>query len=164
MYEDSIWHGFKMRKVFTWIYPSLLFALSIKNLIWIPIGCCRTWEDWVFLCSLCHFTDLFTYIAYIVSSGTYDQVAVEVGARAQGYRSMAVSSDGNYLAAGDHHGNLHLYNLHTSDYTCFQVTLDCSTLPCLTLMNPFVFYRRHSIHVCQSRVSKSWAHCGWSVA
>ena len=83
-----------------------------------------------------------------MSSGTYDQVAVEVGARAQGYRSMAVSSDGNYLAAGDHHGNLHLYNLHTSDYTCFQVTLDCSTLPCLTLMNPFVFYRRHSIHVC----------------
>eukprot|EP00268_Persea_americana_P034554 TRINITY_DN34183_c0_g1_i4.p1 TRINITY_DN34183_c0_g1~~TRINITY_DN34183_c0_g1_i4.p1 ORF type:complete len:921 (+),score=200.33 TRINITY_DN34183_c0_g1_i4:1022-3784(+) len=65
---------------------------------------------------------------HLVSSGTYDQVAVEVGARAQGYRSMAVSSDGNYLAAGDHHGNLHLYNLHTSDYTCFQEVHDAEIL------------------------------------
>lgn len=36
---------------------------------------------------------------------------------------MAVSSDGVYLAAGDCEGNLHIYNLQTFDYTCFQVSL-----------------------------------------
>ena len=43
------------------------------------------------------------------------------GVGTQGFRSMAVSSDGKYLAAGDCQGNLHIYNLRTSDYTCFQV-------------------------------------------
>ncbi|XAR68854.1 hypothetical protein NMG60_11000249 [Bertholletia excelsa] len=33
---------------------------------------------------------------------------------------MAISSDGKYLAAGDCQGNLHIYNLQTSDYICFQ--------------------------------------------
>lgn len=33
---------------------------------------------------------------------------------------MAVSSDGKHLAAGDSDGNLHVFNLYTSDYTCIQ--------------------------------------------
>jgi WD40 repeat protein len=46
---------------------------------------------------------------------------VEVGVSTQGFRSLAVSSDGKYLSAGDYEGNLHIYDLQTSDYTCFQV-------------------------------------------
>ncbi|XP_058099483.1 uncharacterized protein LOC131243876 [Magnolia sinica] len=57
----------------------------------------------------------------IVSAGVFDQDTAESGVGAPGFRSMAVSSDGKYLAAGDCHGNLHVYNLYTSDYTCFQV-------------------------------------------
>lgn len=74
-----------------------------------------------------------------MSYGTNDRVTAEAGVRAQGFRSMAVSSDGSYLAAGDCHGNLHLYNLCTFDYTCFQVNLDFSTLLQLTLLKLFVF-------------------------
>lgn len=49
---------------------------------------------------------------------------MELGVSTQGFRSMAVSSDGLHLAAGDCDGNLHIYNLQTFDYTCFQVSLD----------------------------------------
>lgn len=42
----------------------------------------------------------------------------------QGFRSMAVSLDGLYLAAGDCGGNLHIYNLQTFDYICFQASLN----------------------------------------
>lgn len=41
----------------------------------------------------------------------------------QGYRSMAVSSEGKYLAAGDFDGNLHIYDLKSSDYTYIEVNL-----------------------------------------
>ena len=48
---------------------------------------------------------------------------MEAQVSSQGFRSLAVSSDGMYLAAGDCKGNLHIYNLQTSEYTCFQVNL-----------------------------------------
>lgn len=47
----------------------------------------------------------------------------EAGVDTQGFRSMAASSDGKYLVAGDCEGNLHIYNLLTSDYACFQVKI-----------------------------------------
>lgn len=40
---------------------------------------------------------------------------------AQGFRSLAVSGDGGYLAAGDRSGNLRVYNLSTLDLISFQV-------------------------------------------
>lgn len=43
------------------------------------------------------------------------------GVSTPGFRAMAVSSDGKHLAAGDCAGNLHIYNLQTSDYMCIQV-------------------------------------------
>ncbi|KAL4572352.1 hypothetical protein LXL04_019125 [Taraxacum kok-saghyz] len=55
-----------------------------------------------------------------VSGGTFERESVVSGVITKGYRSMAVSSDGNHLAAGDSDGNLHLFNLNTSDYTCIQ--------------------------------------------
>ncbi|KAL5983258.1 hypothetical protein ACLOJK_017342 [Asimina triloba] len=63
-----------------------------------------------------------------VNTGIFDQDARKPGVDAPGFRSMAVSSDGKYLAAGDYHGNLHVYNLHTSDYTCFQDAHDAEIL------------------------------------
>lgn len=36
---------------------------------------------------------------------------------------MAVSSEGKYLAAGDFDGNLHIYDLKSSDYTYIEVNL-----------------------------------------
>ncbi|KAI3781660.1 hypothetical protein L2E82_11680 [Cichorium intybus] len=56
----------------------------------------------------------------LVSAGTFERESVVSGVFTQGYRSMAVSSDGNHLAAGDSDGNLHIFNLETSDYTCIQ--------------------------------------------
>ena len=57
-----------------------------------------------------------------VSAGTFERDAVKADLTSQEFRSLAVSSDGKYLAAGDCSGNLHIYNLQTSDYTCFQVS------------------------------------------
>lgn len=57
-----------------------------------------------------------------VSGGTFERESVVSGVVTQGYRSMAVSSDGKHLAAGDSHGNLHVFNLNTSHYTCIQVS------------------------------------------
>nr|GEU51936.1 hypothetical protein [Tanacetum cinerariifolium] len=56
----------------------------------------------------------------LVSAGTFERESVVSGVITKGYRSMAVSSDGKHLAAGDSDGNLHIFNLHTSDYTCIQ--------------------------------------------
>ncbi|KAK1562808.1 hypothetical protein Q3G72_017406 [Acer saccharum] len=41
---------------------------------------------------------------------------------------MAVSADGKYLAAGDCEGNLHIYDLQSSDYTCFKDAHDAEIL------------------------------------
>ncbi|KAK7294641.1 hypothetical protein RJT34_17531 [Clitoria ternatea] len=56
----------------------------------------------------------------LVSAGTFERDAVMGDLTSQEFRSLAVSSDGKYLAAGDCKGNLHIYNLQTLDYTCFQ--------------------------------------------
>lgn len=73
-----------------------------------------------------------------VSAGILESDNVGSGVGTQGFRSMAVSSDGKYLAAGDCQGNLHIYNLHTSDYTCFQVDIDT--------------YANSIIHACSNQV------------
>ncbi len=70
---------------------------------------------YVYLAEFC-----FTFLA-VVSAGIFERDTVEVGVSTQGFRSLAVSSDGKYLSAGDCEGNLHIYDLQTSDYTCFQV-------------------------------------------
>ncbi|KAG5142868.1 hypothetical protein JHK82_018563 [Glycine max] len=64
----------------------------------------------------------------LVTAGTFERDAVKADLTNQEFRSLAVSSDGNYLAAGDCKGNLHIYNLHTSDYTCFQGAHDAEIL------------------------------------
>ncbi|XP_024965743.1 mitogen-activated protein kinase-binding protein 1 [Cynara cardunculus var. scolymus] len=56
----------------------------------------------------------------LVGAGTFERESVVSGVITQGYRSMAVSSDGKHLAAGDSDGNLHIFNLNTTDYTCIQ--------------------------------------------
>ncbi|XP_054779617.1 uncharacterized protein LOC129287476 isoform X2 [Prosopis cineraria] len=56
----------------------------------------------------------------LVTTGTFEHEAVEADVGRKGFRSLAVSTDGKYLAAGDCEGNLHIYNLETSDYTCIQ--------------------------------------------
>ncbi|XP_022034051.1 WD repeat-containing protein 62 isoform X2 [Helianthus annuus] len=55
-----------------------------------------------------------------LGAGTFERESVVSGVITKGYRSMAVSSDGKHLAAGDSDGNLHIFNLYTSDYTCIQ--------------------------------------------
>lgn len=74
--------------------------------------------------SLCNLT--FLSIA-AVSAGTFERDAVKANLSKSGFRSLAVSSDGKHLAAGDCRGNLHIYNLQTSDYTCFQVEFHMSS-------------------------------------
>ncbi|PIA54412.1 hypothetical protein AQUCO_00900752v1, partial [Aquilegia coerulea] len=64
-------------------------------------------------------TEKFAAI-HLVSAGIFERDIVESGVSTQGFRAMAVSSDGKYLAAGDCQGNLHVYNLNTADYTCIQ--------------------------------------------
>lgn len=58
-----------------------------------------------------------------VSAGVFERESVELGISTPGLRSMAISSDGQYLAAGDCQGNLHIYNIHTSEYICVQVNV-----------------------------------------
>ncbi|GLJ41959.1 hypothetical protein SUGI_0868700 [Cryptomeria japonica] len=53
---------------------------------------------------------------------------------AQGFRSLAVSADGHYLAAGDRSGNLFVYNLSTFDLLSFQEAHDAEILS-LTFSN-----------------------------
>ncbi|XP_010256673.1 PREDICTED: mitogen-activated protein kinase-binding protein 1 isoform X2 [Nelumbo nucifera] len=78
---------------------------------------------------------------HLASTAVFELDAMEPGIGTQGIRSMAVSSDGKYLAAGDFLGNLHVYNLHTSDYTCFQEAHSAEILS----LN-FSFPRRHSVN------------------
>ncbi|KAJ4823364.1 hypothetical protein Tsubulata_027311 [Turnera subulata] len=65
---------------------------------------------------------------HLVSVGIFERDVVESGVSTQGFRSIAASSDGKYLAAGDCEGNIHIYNLLTSDYTCFQDVHDVEIL------------------------------------
>ncbi|XP_038701339.1 mitogen-activated protein kinase-binding protein 1 isoform X1 [Tripterygium wilfordii] len=65
---------------------------------------------------------------HLVSAGIFQRDTVQMGVRTQGLRAMAVSSDGMYLAAGDSEGNIHFYNLHTSDYTFLEGAHDAEIL------------------------------------
>ncbi|KAL8254904.1 hypothetical protein R6Q59_033125 [Mikania micrantha] len=65
---------------------------------------------------------------WLVGAGTFERESVVSGVISKGYRSMAVSSDGKHLAAGDSDGNLHIFNLCTSDYTCIQDVHDGEVL------------------------------------
>ncbi|XP_022151493.1 mitogen-activated protein kinase-binding protein 1 isoform X2 [Momordica charantia] len=62
------------------------------------------------------------------SAGIFERETVEAGFNTQGFRSLAASSDGKYLAAGDCDGNIHIFNLFTSDYTCLQGAHDAEVL------------------------------------
>ncbi|OMO85146.1 hypothetical protein CCACVL1_10386 [Corchorus capsularis] len=66
----------------------------------------------------------------IVSAGSFEIDTVDTNFSNQGFRSMAVSSDGKYMAVGDCEGNLHIYDLHNSDYTCIK---DCHDAEILSL-------------------------------
>ncbi|XP_037495031.1 mitogen-activated protein kinase-binding protein 1 [Jatropha curcas] len=66
--------------------------------------------------------------AHLASSGVFERDIMEASTSTQGFRSMAASADGKYLAVGDCEGNLHIYNLHTSDYTCFKGVHDTEIL------------------------------------
>ncbi|KAK2657454.1 hypothetical protein Ddye_010506 [Dipteronia dyeriana] len=66
--------------------------------------------------------------AHLVSAGIFECDTTETGFNTQGFRSMAVSADGKYLAAGDCEGNLHIYDLQSSDYTCFKDAHDAEIL------------------------------------
>nr|XP_029153881.1 cytokinin dehydrogenase 4 isoform X4 [Arachis hypogaea] len=70
----------------------------------------------------------FSGLEKLVSAGTFERDAVKANLSKSGFRSLAVSSDGKHLAAGDCRGNLHIYNLQTSDYTCFQGADDAEIL------------------------------------
>lgn len=72
--------------------------------------------------SCSQFFDVFLFPS-AVSAGVFERDSVELGNSTPGLRSMAISSDGQYLAAGDCQGNLHIYNIHTSEYICFQVNV-----------------------------------------
>ncbi|CAK9154468.1 unnamed protein product [Ilex paraguariensis] len=64
----------------------------------------------------------------LVSAGLFKWDSVVSGSSTQGFRAMAVSSDGKHLAAGDCRGNLHIYNLATYDYMCIQDAHDAEIL------------------------------------
>ncbi|MCD7472936.1 hypothetical protein HAX54_014372 [Datura stramonium] len=57
---------------------------------------------------------------HLERTGVFERDSLVSGFASTGYRSMAVSSDGRYLGAGDFLGNLHIFNLHTTDYMCIQ--------------------------------------------
>ncbi|GFP86254.1 mitogen-activated protein kinase-binding protein 1 [Phtheirospermum japonicum] len=56
----------------------------------------------------------------LVSAGIFERDSVAKGITSPGFRSMAVSSDGKHLAAGDCQGDIHIFNLYTSDYIHIQ--------------------------------------------
>ncbi|KAL0347405.1 UNVERIFIED_CONTAM: WD repeat-containing protein 62 [Sesamum calycinum] len=58
--------------------------------------------------------------ACLVSAGIFERDSIAKGVSSSGFRSMAVSSDGKHLAAGDCLGNIHIFNLYTSDYIFIQ--------------------------------------------
>ncbi|KAL1370839.1 uncharacterized protein [Arachis hypogaea] len=98
--------------------PARCFVLvSHSSCIWdIKNLCCENIHDPSLACTA------------RVSAGTFERDAVKANLSKSGFRSLAVSSDGKHLAAGDCRGNLHIYNLQTSDYTCFQGAHDAEIL------------------------------------
>uniref|UniRef100_M4EZ09 Anaphase-promoting complex subunit 4 WD40 domain-containing protein n=1 Tax=Brassica campestris TaxID=3711 RepID=M4EZ09_BRACM len=56
---------------------------------------------------------------HLASAGIFERELVETCGTTYGFRALAVSDDGKYLAAGDCGGNLHIYDLQESEYTCF---------------------------------------------
>ncbi|KAG2245848.1 hypothetical protein Bca52824_085476 [Brassica carinata] len=56
---------------------------------------------------------------HLASAGIFERDLVETCGTTYGFRALAVSEDGKYLAAGDCGGNLHIYDLQQSEYTCF---------------------------------------------
>ncbi|KAH6802915.1 hypothetical protein C2S51_034361 [Perilla frutescens var. frutescens] len=56
----------------------------------------------------------------LVSAGIFERDSVAKDISSYGFRAMAVSSDGQHLAAGDCQGNIHIFNLYTSDYILIQ--------------------------------------------
>lgn len=71
--------------------------------------------------SISHFHSSCPYNA--ASAGIFERDLVETCGTTFGFRALAVSEDGKYLAAGDCGGNLHIYDLQESEYTCFTVIL-----------------------------------------
>lgn len=61
------------------------------------------------------------YFHAAVSAGIFERDSVAKDISRHGFRAMAVSSDGQHLAAGDCQGNIHIFNLHTSEYIFIQV-------------------------------------------
>ncbi|KFK38302.1 hypothetical protein AALP_AA3G096300 [Arabis alpina] len=57
---------------------------------------------------------------HLASAGIFERDLVETCGTTFGFRALAVSGDGKYLAAGDCGGNLHIYDLQESEYTCFM--------------------------------------------
>ncbi|XP_010553083.1 PREDICTED: mitogen-activated protein kinase-binding protein 1 isoform X2 [Tarenaya hassleriana] len=57
---------------------------------------------------------------HLASAGIFERDLMETGAPMFGFRSLAASEDGKYLAAGDRVGNLHMYDLQESEYMCFM--------------------------------------------
>lgn len=93
----------------------------VINRIFMPTNCTE------FICleiylNLLLFCSLIISYPSVVSAGIFEQDSVMSGFSTQGFRAMAVSSEGKHLAAGDCEGNLHLYNLHTSEYIYIPVT------------------------------------------
>ncbi|KAF6153474.1 hypothetical protein GIB67_027341 [Kingdonia uniflora] len=70
-----------------------------------------------------------------ISPDTDQVCTMHLGAITQGFRSMATSSDGKYLAAGDCQGSLHVYNLHTSEYTYIQDAHEAEILTLTFIIN-----------------------------
>ncbi|GLT37573.1 hypothetical protein SLA2020_118820 [Shorea laevis] len=64
----------------------------------------------------------------LVSAGTFERDTIEANFSNVGFRSLAVSSDGKYMAAGDCEGNLHIYDLHNADYACLKDAHDAEIL------------------------------------
>ncbi|CAA7392022.1 unnamed protein product [Spirodela intermedia] len=69
---------------------------------------------------MCSALDDHPFSVQLVSCGILEHGNADIEPHGQGFRSMAVSSDGQYLAAGDCGGNLHIFNLQTSTYTCIK--------------------------------------------
>ena len=65
-------------------------------------------------------------IVFLVSCGILEHGNDDIKLDGQAFRSMVISSDGQYLAAGDFSGNLHVFNLQTSTYTCIKVHTNSS--------------------------------------
>ncbi|XP_048127129.1 mitogen-activated protein kinase-binding protein 1 isoform X1 [Rhodamnia argentea] len=67
-------------------------------------------------------------VSHLASAGIFVRDTIEPGISAHGFRSMTVSSDGQYLAAGDCDGNIHIYNLYSFEYTCLKGAHDAEVL------------------------------------